>query len=57
MYCLTDVLEKRQVKAMDRAALKKIYEKIKTPYKYGAVLKLDGRKTDSPVVFKRNDRK
>lgn len=56
MYCLTDVLEKRQMKAMDRAALEKIYEKIKTPYKYGAVLKLDGRKTDSPVVFKRNDR-
>ena len=41
---------------MDRTVLEKIYEKIKTPYKYGAVLKLDGRKTDSPVVFKRDDR-
>lgn len=39
---------------VDRAILEKIYDQIKTPYKYGAVLKIDGRKTDSPVVFKRN---
>ena len=41
---------------MDRVVLEKIYNKIKTPYKYGAVLKLDGRMTDSPIVFKRNEK-
>ena len=41
---------------MNKDILEKIYEKIKTPYKYGAVLKLDGRMTDSPVVFKRDGR-
>ena len=41
-------------KIMDRTVLEQIYDKIKTPYKYGSVLKLDGRKTDSPIVFKRD---
>jgi predicted GH43/DUF377 family glycosyl hydrolase len=36
--------------------LEKIYNQIKTPYKYGAVMKLDGRMTDSPVVFKRDNK-
>lgn len=39
---------------MDRLVLEKIYDQLRTPYKYGAVLKLEGRKTDSPIVFKRN---
>ena len=39
---------------MDDQVLEKIYAQLKTPYKYGAVLKLDGRKTDSPVVFKKD---
>ena len=39
---------------MERAILEKIYNKIKTPHKYGAVVKLDGRMTDSPIVFKRD---
>lgn len=39
---------------MDRTVLENIYEKIKTPYKYGAVVKIDGKMTDSPVVFKRD---
>ena len=39
---------------MDKSVLKRIYDKIKTPYKYGPVLKLDGRMTDSPIVFKVN---
>lgn len=39
---------------MDRHILENIYDQLRTPYKYGAVLKLEGRKTDSPVVFKRN---
>ncbi|MBP3436343.1 MAG: glycosylase [Clostridia bacterium] len=38
---------------MDRKILEQIYNQIKTPCKHGAVLKLDGRKTDSPIVFKR----
>lgn len=38
---------------MDREIVERIYEQIKTPYKYGPVLKIEGRKTDSPVVFKR----
>ena len=32
--------------------MKEIYGAIKTPYKYGAVLKKEGFMTDSPVVFK-----
>ena len=39
---------------MNREVLERIYEQIKTPYKHGAVLKLAGRMTDSPVVFKRD---
>ncbi len=39
---------------MEQAVLQRIYEQLKTPYKHGAVLKLDGRKTDSPIVFKRD---
>ena len=38
---------------MDRTVLEKIYDQLKTPYKYGTVLKLDGRMTDSPIVFKK----
>jgi predicted GH43/DUF377 family glycosyl hydrolase len=41
---------------MERTVLEKIYNQIKTPYKYGAVMKLDGRMTDSPVVFKRDNK-
>ncbi len=41
---------------MERSILERIYDQIKTPYKYGSVLKLDGRKTDSPIVFKRDDK-
>ena len=41
---------------MDRSVLEKIYHQLKTPFKYGAVLKLEGRMTDSPIVFKRNEK-
>ncbi len=34
--------------------LERIYETVKTPYKYGAVLKTAGKYCDSPVVFKHN---
>ena len=39
---------------MDRSVLDKIYDQLKTPFKYGAVLKLEGRMTDSPIVFKKD---
>ena len=39
---------------MERGVLEKIYNQLRTPYKYGAVLKMEGRKTDCPIVFKRN---
>lgn len=37
---------------MDYGLPEKIYEKIKTPYKYGAVLKFEDSYCDSPVVFR-----
>jgi predicted GH43/DUF377 family glycosyl hydrolase len=36
--------------------MSEIYEMIKTPYKYGAVLKFEGEMCDSPVVFRHNDK-
>ena len=36
---------------MDRSVLEKIYGQLKVPFKYGAVLKLEGRMTDSPSVI------
>ncbi len=36
--------------------MKEIYEKIKTPYKYGAVVKDKEYLTDSPTVFKFKDK-
>ena len=41
---------------MEKAVMQSIYEQLKTPYKYGAVLKLEGRKTDSPIVFKKDNK-
>lgn len=35
-----------------KSKLKEIYEQIKTPYKYGAVLKRNGYYYDSPIAFK-----
>ena len=39
---------------MDRNVMERIYQQLQTPYKYGSVMKLDGRMTDSPVVFKKD---
>lgn len=41
---------------MDKSIMHRIYNQIKTPYKYGAVLKMDNRLTDSPIVFKKDNR-
>lgn len=37
-----------------KETLHRIYEKVKTPYKYGAVVKFEEYYCDSPVVFKHN---
>ena len=39
-----------------REEMEAIYEKIKTPYKYGAVMKMENDYTDSPSVFKYDGR-
>ena len=36
--------------------MKEIYKKIKTPYKYGAVVKFEDSFTDSPTVFRYNNK-
>ncbi len=41
---------------IEQRDLEKIYETVKTPYKYGAVLKSEGLYYDSPVVFKHDGR-
>lgn len=41
---------------IDKYVMEEIYNEIKTPYKYGAVLKCDDYFTDSPVVFRRGDK-
>lgn len=40
--------------AISKEKMREIYEKIKTPYKYGAVIKSDEYLTDSPSVFRYN---
>ncbi|UCF14002.1 MAG: hypothetical protein JSW59_11375, partial [Phycisphaerales bacterium] len=37
--------------------MQRIYDEVKTPYKYGIILRGDeGRKVDCPSVFRHNDR-
>ena len=44
---------KKSDKLVDHKTMQQIYEEIKTPYKYGVVLKgEDGHKLDSPSVFR-----
>ena len=43
--------KKTDKKTVSEETLNAIYEKIKTPYKKGAVLKFDNEMCDSPVVF------
>ncbi len=37
---------------MNKTTMRAIYDRVKTPYKYGPVVKLDNHYTDSPIVFK-----
>ena len=40
----------------DEKTMREIYDELKTPHKLGAVIKLDGYLTDSPVVFRRGEK-
>lgn len=52
------VIEARpQGKTVGLETMRRIYEQVKTPYKYGIILKgEDGRKVDCPSVFRWNER-
>lgn len=41
---------------MEPSVLKEIYEAVRTPYKFGSILKFDDYYCDSPVVFRYEDR-
>ena len=44
-------------KAVDAQTMQRIYEQIKTPYKYGVILKgQDGRKLDCPSVYRHGEK-
>ncbi|MBN1817122.1 MAG: hypothetical protein JW828_07150, partial [Sedimentisphaerales bacterium] len=44
-------------RTVDPQTMQEIYEQVKTPYKYGIVLKgQEGRKLDCPSVFRHNDK-
>ena len=47
---------KKEGRAVESAQMQSVYEQLKTPYKYGAVMKFDGRMCDSPTVFQYNNR-
>lgn len=44
------------MKTVTKELMNEIYNKVKTPYKYGAVIKDEEFMTDSPTVFKYNDK-
>ena len=44
-----DVLKGKTVSA---ERMNETYEMLKTPYKYGAVMKIDGKMCDSPTVYR-----
>ncbi|MBQ7880052.1 MAG: family 43 glycosylhydrolase [Clostridia bacterium] len=39
---------------IEQNKMQEIYERLKTPYKIGPIIKMDGRLVDSPSVFKRD---
>lgn len=53
----TVISAKQGGKVVSSEVMKDIYEKIKTPFKYGVVLKAEGKKmVDSPSVFRHGDK-
>ncbi len=53
---ITDPKQTRQSPAVPTEVMTNIYEKIKTPYKLGAVMKFEDAFCDSAVVFRYEDR-
>lgn len=47
--------EKKEVRIVDDAQMQQVYETLKTPYKYGAVIKFDHALCDSPSIFRYQD--
>ncbi|MHC4167278.1 MAG: glycoside hydrolase family protein [Planctomycetota bacterium] len=51
------ITAKSQAEIVSPETMQRIYEEVKTPYKYGIILKgEEGRKVDCPSVFRWNDR-
>lgn len=46
---------KHDYKSVDAGTMQSIYECLKTPYKYGAVMKFEEELSDSPTVFRYRD--
>ena len=42
--------------AVSPETMRKIYDQVKTPFKYGIVLREEGKKVDCPSVFRHNDK-
>jgi len=52
----TIITAKTQGEAVDQATMQRIYDEVKTPFKYGVVLRgQEGKKVDCPNVFRMND--
>ena len=49
-------IDKKPPKIVSQETLNEVYEKIKTPFKHGAVIKFNEDMCDSPVVFKLNNK-
>ena len=47
--------EEKEVRIVDDAQMQQVYETLKTPYKYGAVIKFDDALCDSPSIFRYQD--
>jgi len=48
---------KSQGERVDRETMRRIYDEVKTPYKYGIILRgEEGRKVDCPSVFRHSDK-
>ena len=52
---MLEVLEQEN-SFIDSTTMRRVYETLKTPYKYGAVIKEEKSFTDSPVVFRYNNK-
>ena len=58
LSCQSNIIDTKETKSVSARIMKKIYEEVKTPYKYGIVLRnTDSTKmVDSPTVFRANEK-